>query len=117
MTGLRCQIDFYVPDAEANGRRPAPSAVVVANLTSPASQSVTAKNATEPADAVVMFVAVLARSGVVRCWTMPTDLEELLIKARTNTVFSAIRKASLFLQAIVSASAANGGWYRRIEPK
>ena len=48
---------------------------------------------------------------------MPTDLEELLIKARTNTVFSAIRKASLFLQAIVSASAANGGWYRRIEPK
>jgi hypothetical protein len=58
---------------------------------------------------------------------MPTDLEAalrvmrtrfcaLLTKARTHPAFSVIRKASLFVQTIVIASGANGGWYRRIEP-
>jgi len=47
---------------------------------------------------------------------MRTRLSALLIKARTHAAFSVIRKTWLFVQAIVSASAAHGGWYRPIEP-
>jgi hypothetical protein len=36
----------------------------------------------------------------------------LLIKARTHAAFSVTRKAWIIVRAIVSASAANGGWYR-----
>jgi hypothetical protein len=41
----------------------------------------------------------------------------LLIQARTHAAFSVIRKAWLFARAIVSASAANGGWYSPSEPR
>ncbi len=47
---------------------------------------------------------------------MRTRFCALLIKARTHAAFSVIRKAWLIVRAIVSASAANGGWYRPIEP-
>ena len=47
---------------------------------------------------------------------MRSQFSTLLIKARTHPAFSVIHKAWLFVRAIVSASAANGGWYRAIEP-
>ena len=47
---------------------------------------------------------------------MRSQFSALLIKARTHPAFSVIHKAWLFVRAIVSASAANGGWYRAIEP-
>jgi len=46
----------------AKGRPVALAAAAMANGQLPASQSATVRNATEPANAVVMFVAVLARS-------------------------------------------------------
>jgi hypothetical protein len=45
----------------AKGRPVALAAAALANGQLPASQSATVRNATEPANAVVMFVAVLAR--------------------------------------------------------
>jgi hypothetical protein len=47
---------------------------------------------------------------------MRSQFSTLVINARTHPAFSVIHKAWLFLRAIVSASAANGGWYRAIEP-
>ena len=47
---------------------------------------------------------------------MWTRLFALLNKAPTRAAFRVFRKAWLFVRTIVSASAANGGWYRPIEP-
>jgi len=46
---------------------------------------------------------------------MRTRFCALLVEAQTHA-FSVIHKALLIVRAIVSASAANGGWYRPIEP-
>jgi len=47
---------------------------------------------------------------------MRTRLRALLIKAQTHPAFSVIRKAWLIVRAMISASVANGGWYRAIVP-
>jgi|AmaraimetFIIA100_FD_contig_71_4640563_length_641_multi_4_in_0_out_0_1 hypothetical protein len=47
---------------------------------------------------------------------MRTQFRALLIKIQTHAAFSVISKAWLIVRAIVSASAANGGWYRPVEP-